>query len=122
MSSHQLWITPLSHLSNYSEQHQGYLASERLTGSTFHGLHVQIELKPKTTAEASQPWTTGLVARVTKSVYEDDEVEGLAKRSFCQRRDAAFKIAFTGYWMQREQSSEEGYSKRQLPEMRKTVV
>ena len=40
----------------------------------------QIELKPKTTAEASRPWTIGLVARVTKSVSGDDEMEGLAER------------------------------------------
>ncbi|KAG5453100.1 hypothetical protein CSKR_104194 [Clonorchis sinensis] len=34
----------------------------------------------KTTAEASGPLTIGLMAKVTKSVCGDDEMEGLAKR------------------------------------------
>ncbi|KER31447.1 hypothetical protein T265_02355 [Opisthorchis viverrini] len=40
----------------------------------------QIELKPKTTTKAPLPWTVRLMARVTKSASEDDEVEGLAKQ------------------------------------------
>ncbi|KAG5451934.1 hypothetical protein CSKR_110378 [Clonorchis sinensis] len=41
---------------------------------------VHVELKPKTTAKDSWPWTVEPMASVTENVSGDDEVKGLAKR------------------------------------------
>ncbi|GAA53540.1 hypothetical protein CLF_110456 [Clonorchis sinensis] len=43
--------------------------SDLVKQQSWHHPADQIELKPKTTAEASRPWTIGLVARVTKASY-----------------------------------------------------